>query len=150
MDETLFKQLSDADEISTLIHAIRTSVDPLSHGQSNKQVAVIIKRIGKPGAALRIPAWQKKRTKSIQELRHRHTEQSDAYSPIHRDSTARLRNKHKCVNVERVSNKSVPGPDVGGGGGPWPFAGKIKSISASQNHPNGRMDLMALKMINKD
>ncbi len=56
IDETLFKRLSDADEISTLIQAIRASVDPLSHGQSNKQVAVIIKRVGKPGAALRIPA----------------------------------------------------------------------------------------------
>lgn len=56
--EGLFKGVSDADEVSALVDAVGTSLCPCPHGKVVKQVAVVVKRVGRPGAAFIVPSYE--------------------------------------------------------------------------------------------
>lgn len=101
MYEALFEGVCDADEVSALVDAVGSGLRPGSHGQEAEQVAVVVERVGRPGAAFIVPSCKEKR------------------STVHiRESKAALA-RWQCCDQCGVE----PGPDVGGwGGGPCPLA----------------------------
>lgn len=70
MYEALLEGLRDAQQISSLVHAVGSSVRPRPHRQVVKQVAVVVKRVGHPRAALLVPPCSKKQHTPIQMCAH--------------------------------------------------------------------------------
>lgn len=58
LNEGLFKGVGDADEVSALVDAVSSSLRPCPHGKVVEQVAVVVKRVGRPRAAFIIPSCE--------------------------------------------------------------------------------------------
>lgn len=100
MYEALFEGVCDADEVSALVDAVSSGIRPRPHGQEAEQVAVVVERVGRPGAAFIAPSCKQKR------------------GTVHtQESKAALRRSQCCDQCG-----GEPGPNVGGwGGGPCPL-----------------------------
>lgn len=56
--EGLFEWVGDADKVSALVDAVGSSLCPRPHGKVVEQVAVVVKRVGRPGAAFIVPSCE--------------------------------------------------------------------------------------------
>ena len=70
LDEGLLKGISDADEVSSLVDTVGSSVGPCPHRQEVKEVAVVIKGIEHPGTTFVIPPWRSNMHKSTSVQTH--------------------------------------------------------------------------------
>lgn len=55
MYEGLFEGIRDADEVSSLVDAVGSGLRPRPRGQQVELVAVVVERVGRPGAASLVP-----------------------------------------------------------------------------------------------
>lgn len=96
MYEGLFEGVGDADQVSALVDTVGSSLRPRPHGKVVEQVAVVVKRVGRPCAAFVVPSYE---------------------GEAHRE----VRSHPGCVCHQ--TDCVQPGPEVGGcGGGPSPLA----------------------------
>lgn len=110
--EGLFEGVGDADEVSALVDAVGSSLRPRSHGKVVEQVAVVVKRVGRPGATFIVPSYERE---------------------AHGEVSSHPGCEKGCVHHQ--SDCVQPGPEVGGwGGGPCPFAVERGDTSIKDYH----------------
>lgn len=56
--EGLFEGVGDAGKVSALVGAVCSSLRPRPHGQVVEQVAVVVERVRRPGAAFIVPSCE--------------------------------------------------------------------------------------------
>lgn len=59
--EGLFEGIGDADEVSSLVDAVSSSLGPRPHGQVVEEVTVVVERVRGPGPTFVIPTCNRLR-----------------------------------------------------------------------------------------